>query len=132
MRVIDRRDWRDNVEHEKLFLMCIIYIYIYIYIYLCCLIVFPRILENFSICSIYVEDLMAVGVENGIAELHPRKYSVVCKKQSYCGEIEVGVTFIPKVFLNLIYELWAGCFVYYNENSNQHSALYMHLLLLKE
>ena len=108
------------------------YIYIYIYIYLCCLIVLSHILENFSICSIYVEDLMAVGVENGTAELHPRKYSVVRKEQSYCGEIEVGVTFTPKVFLNLIYELWAGCFVYYNENSNQHSALYMHLLLLKE
>nr|POE98762.1 isoform 2 of elicitor-responsive protein 1 [Quercus suber] len=43
--------------------------------------------------SIYVEDLMAVGVENGTAELHPRKYSVVRKDQSYCGEIQVGVTF---------------------------------------
>nr|POE98763.1 isoform 2 of elicitor-responsive protein 1 [Quercus suber] len=43
--------------------------------------------------NIYVEDLMAVGVENGTAELHPRKYSVVRKDQSYCGEIQVGVTF---------------------------------------
>uniref|UniRef100_A0A7N2R573 Uncharacterized protein n=1 Tax=Quercus lobata TaxID=97700 RepID=A0A7N2R573_QUELO len=42
-------------------------------------------------------DLMAVGVENGTAELQPRKYSVVRKEQSYCGEIEVGVTFTPKV-----------------------------------
>ena len=72
-------------------------------------------LDKFPICSIYVEDLMAVGVENGTAELHPRKYSVVRKDQSYCGEIEVGVTFTRKVFLNLIYELWVGCFVYYNE-----------------
>ncbi|KAM4104471.1 hypothetical protein ACJW30_06G160100 [Castanea mollissima] len=47
--------------------------------------------------TIYVEDLMAVGVENGTAELHPRKYSVVRKDQSYCGEIEVGVTFTRKV-----------------------------------
>ena len=62
-------------------------------------------LDKFSICSIYVKDLMAVGVENGTAELHPRKYSVVRKDQSYCGEIEVGVTFTQKVFLNLIYEI---------------------------
>ncbi|KAK7838199.1 16 kDa phloem protein 1 [Quercus suber] len=47
--------------------------------------------------TIYVEDLMALGVENGTAELHPRKYSVVRKDQSYCGEIEVGVTFTRKV-----------------------------------
>ncbi|KAL0003122.1 hypothetical protein SO802_016903 [Lithocarpus litseifolius] len=47
--------------------------------------------------TIYVEDLMAVGVEKGTAELHPRKYSVVRKDQSYCGEIEVGVTFTRKV-----------------------------------
>ena len=30
MRVIDRRDWRDNIEHGKQFFMCIIYIYIYL------------------------------------------------------------------------------------------------------
>ena len=66
-------------------------------------VVLPHILEEFSICSIYVEDLMAVGVENGTAELYPHEYSVVCKVQSYCGEIEVGVTFTRKVFLNLIY-----------------------------
>ena len=46
---------------------------------------------------------MAVGVENGTAELCPHKYSVVCKVQSYYGEIEVGVTFTRKVFLNHIY-----------------------------
>uniref|UniRef100_A0A2N9IQV5 C2 domain-containing protein n=1 Tax=Fagus sylvatica TaxID=28930 RepID=A0A2N9IQV5_FAGSY len=47
--------------------------------------------------TIYVEDLLAVGVENGTAELHPRKYRVVRTDQSYCGEIEVGVTFTRKV-----------------------------------
>ena len=57
------------------------------------MIVLPHILEKFSICSIYVEDLMAVGVENGTAELYPRKCSVVRKDQNYCGEIEVGVAF---------------------------------------
>ena len=48
---------------------------------------------------------MAVGVENGTTELYPRKYSVVRKDQSFCGEIEVGITFTRKVFLNLIYEI---------------------------
>ena len=67
------------------------------------MVVLPHILEEFSICSIYVEDLMAVRVENGTAELYPHKYSVVHKVQSYCGEIEVGVTFTQKVFMNLIY-----------------------------
>ena len=90
MRVIDWRDWRDNVKHGKQFLMCIIYIYIYIYI--CCLTVLPHIIEKFSIYSINVEDLMAVGVENGTAKLYPRKYSVVRKDHCYCGEIEVVVT----------------------------------------
>ena len=61
--------------------------------YLCCLIVLPHILEEFSICSIYVEDLMAIGVENGTAVLYPHKYRVFRKDQSYCGEIKVGVTF---------------------------------------
>ncbi|KAF7816438.1 elicitor-responsive protein 1 [Senna tora] len=46
---------------------------------------------------IYVEDLLAIGVENGSAELHPRKYNVVSADQSYCGEIEVGITFTLKV-----------------------------------
>ena len=46
-----------------------------------------------------------VGVENGNAELYPRKYSVVRKDHCYCGEIQVGVTFTQKVFLNLIYEI---------------------------
>ncbi|KAI4307621.1 hypothetical protein L6164_030790 [Bauhinia variegata] len=42
---------------------------------------------------IHVEDLLALGVENGAYELHPCKYRVVSADQSYCGEIEVGITF---------------------------------------
>ena len=56
------------------------------------MIVLPHVLYKFSICNIYVEDLMAIGVENGTAELHPLKYSVVRKDHCYCGEIEVVVT----------------------------------------
>ncbi|XP_021295944.1 elicitor-responsive protein 1 [Herrania umbratica] len=47
--------------------------------------------------TIYVEDLLAIGAENGNAELHPSKYSVVQADLSYCGEIQVGVTFARKV-----------------------------------
>ncbi|CAL5322505.1 hypothetical protein CsSME_00000796 [Camellia sinensis var. sinensis] len=47
--------------------------------------------------TIYLEDLLALGVENGNAKLHPLKYSVVSPDQNYCGEIQVGVTFTPKV-----------------------------------
>ncbi|KAK9283545.1 hypothetical protein L1049_011792 [Liquidambar formosana] len=46
--------------------------------------------------TIYLRDVLALGVENGSAELQPCKYSVVNADQSYCGEIEVGVTFTPK------------------------------------
>jgi len=66
-----------------------------------------------------VEDLLAEGVENGTSELHPRKYSVVKSDQTYCGEIQVGVTFTKKVLLNLLscdiyiyIYIAAGCFVY--------------------
>lgn len=47
--------------------------------------------------TIYLKDLLALGVENGIAELHPRKYSVVRADQSYRGEIRVGISFTPRV-----------------------------------
>uniref|UniRef100_A0A7N0V484 C2 domain-containing protein n=1 Tax=Kalanchoe fedtschenkoi TaxID=63787 RepID=A0A7N0V484_KALFE len=47
--------------------------------------------------SIYVEDLLAMGVENGSpAEMHPQRYRVVLADKSYCGQIQVGVTFTPK------------------------------------
>ncbi|XP_061363738.1 16 kDa phloem protein 1-like isoform X2 [Gastrolobium bilobum] len=45
---------------------------------------------------IHVKDLLVEGAENGSAELHPRKYVVVRADQSYCGEIEVGITFTRK------------------------------------
>ncbi|XP_047306857.1 16 kDa phloem protein 1 [Impatiens glandulifera] len=48
--------------------------------------------------TVYLEDLLAMGVENnGVAEMHPRKYSVVSCDQSYCGEIQVGIRFTPKI-----------------------------------
>ncbi|KAG5557650.1 hypothetical protein RHGRI_007785 [Rhododendron griersonianum] len=47
--------------------------------------------------TIYLEELLAQGVEKGNAELHPRKYSVVSSDKSYCGEIQVGFKFTPKV-----------------------------------
>ncbi|KAF9596812.1 hypothetical protein IFM89_013598 [Coptis chinensis] len=46
---------------------------------------------------IHVKDLLLLGAEKGTAELHPRKYCVVCADGSYRGEIQVGVTFTPKV-----------------------------------
>ncbi|KAJ1389423.1 C2 domain, partial [Sesbania bispinosa] len=46
--------------------------------------------------TIYVGDLLAQGIENGGAKLHPQKHRVVCENQSYCGEITVGITFTPK------------------------------------
>lgn len=52
---------------------------------------------HFFVFRIYVKDLLAEGAENGSAELHLRKYSVVQADQSYCGEIEVGITFTRKV-----------------------------------
>lgn len=52
----------------------------------------------YDICGrIYLEELLAQGVEKGNAELHPRKYSVVSSDKSYCGEIQVGIKFTPKV-----------------------------------
>ncbi|KAK7305731.1 hypothetical protein VNO77_43641 [Canavalia gladiata] len=39
---------------------------------------------------VYVEDLLAIGVEDGAAELKPLKYRVIRADQSYCGEINVG------------------------------------------
>ncbi|KAI4385658.1 hypothetical protein MLD38_003655 [Melastoma candidum] len=43
--------------------------------------------------SIFVEDLITLGVENGAAELHPTKYRVVQMDESYRGEIQVGIKF---------------------------------------
>ncbi|TKY56748.1 Elicitor-responsive protein 1 [Spatholobus suberectus] len=46
---------------------------------------------------IHVGDLLAQGVENGGAKLQTLKYRVVRANKSYCGEIDVGVTFTPRV-----------------------------------
>lgn len=53
---------------------------------------------------IYVKDLLAEGAENGSAEIRTRKYSVVRADQSYCGEIEVRITFKRKVTYFSSYE----------------------------
>nr|KYP48521.1 Elicitor-responsive protein 1 [Cajanus cajan] len=47
---------------------------------------------------IHVGDLLAQGVENGEAKLQTLKYRVVRANNSYCGEIDVGVSFAKKVF----------------------------------
>ena len=46
---------------------------------------------------IYVEDLLALGAENGVSELRAQKYSVVGANLNYSGEIQVGVSFTQKV-----------------------------------
>ncbi|KAK8976636.1 hypothetical protein V6N11_057236 [Hibiscus sabdariffa] len=43
--------------------------------------------------TIYVKDLLAVGAEEGNAEIHPAKQSVVNAENRYCGDITVGVAF---------------------------------------
>ncbi|KAM3338675.1 16 kDa phloem protein 1 isoform X1 [Capsicum galapagoense] len=46
--------------------------------------------------TIYLKEFIELGLENGKAEIHPKKYSVVGSDQCYCGEIQVGITFTPK------------------------------------
>ncbi|KAK7300716.1 hypothetical protein RJT34_11565 [Clitoria ternatea] len=55
---------------------------------------------------IHVGDLLAQGVENGSegAKLQTLKYRVVRANRSYCGEIDVGVTFTPKVDDEIVVE----------------------------
>jgi hypothetical protein len=47
-----------------------------------------------SLNRIYVKDLLA---ENGVAKLPALKYRVIRADQSYRGEIDVAITFTPKV-----------------------------------
>ncbi|KAK4798109.1 hypothetical protein SAY86_030435 [Trapa natans] len=47
--------------------------------------------------AIPVGDLLALGVEKGTAQMRPTKYRVVRSDNSYCGEIQVGVSFNLKV-----------------------------------
>ncbi|KAM7494897.1 hypothetical protein LguiB_029506 [Lonicera macranthoides] len=54
--------------------------------------------EKFTFrADIYLKELLALGVENGRAEIHTQKYSIVDCNQTYCGEIKVGITFTPKI-----------------------------------
>ncbi|KAI3985131.1 hypothetical protein MKX01_027217 [Papaver californicum] len=48
-------------------------------------------------------DLLALGVEKGRAEIHPRKYSVVGSNQSYNGGIRVGLIFTPTKVRNIYF-----------------------------
>ncbi|EYU33217.1 hypothetical protein ABFS82_06G145600 [Erythranthe guttata] len=43
--------------------------------------------------TIYVKELLELGVENGKAELGTQKYRVVLKDGTYYGEIRVGISF---------------------------------------
>ncbi|KAJ6803018.1 elicitor-responsive protein 1 isoform X2 [Iris pallida] len=47
--------------------------------------------------TINVADVITLGFENGIGEMHTTKHRVVLADQTYCGEIKVGVKFTPKV-----------------------------------
>ncbi|WOH12387.1 hypothetical protein DCAR_0831890 [Daucus carota subsp. sativus] len=47
--------------------------------------------------TIYLNDIFELGVENGTAVVEPTIYSVVDSNQRYSGEIQVGITFTPKV-----------------------------------
>ncbi|GAU31119.1 hypothetical protein TSUD_212260 [Trifolium subterraneum] len=53
---------------------------------------------------IYVKDLLVEGEQNGVAKLPPLKYRVIRANQSYRGEIDVAITFTPKVEDELIEE----------------------------
>lgn len=59
----------------------------------------------FSASRIYVEDLLAQGMENGTAELHSRKYSVVQADGTYFGEIQVGLGMTHKVPLTFSWSI---------------------------
>ncbi|XP_068667668.1 elicitor-responsive protein 1-like [Aristolochia californica] len=46
--------------------------------------------------SMYIEELLAQGVERGKAELHPAGQRVTLANKTYHGEIRVGVSFTRK------------------------------------
>lgn len=49
-----------------------------------------------------MKELIELGLEKGKAELRPQKYRVVFTDKTYCGEIQVGVTFTAKVTYEII------------------------------
>lgn len=70
----------------------------------CCTNVQTAVLPHLRIelmCRILVEDLLALGVEQGSAQMRPTKHRVVRADNSYCGEIQVGVSFNVKVHISL-------------------------------
>ncbi|XP_019191758.1 PREDICTED: elicitor-responsive protein 1 [Ipomoea nil] len=46
--------------------------------------------------TVHLKEVFELGIENGTYELHPQKYSVVDSDQSFCGEIQVGISFSLK------------------------------------
>nr|GMC63722.1 elicitor-responsive protein 1 isoform X2 [Ipomoea batatas] len=46
--------------------------------------------------TVHLKEVFELGIENGTYELHPHKYSVVGSDQSFCGEIQVAISFSPK------------------------------------
>ncbi|KAK3232148.1 hypothetical protein Dsin_004029 [Dipteronia sinensis] len=57
--------------------------------------------------TIYVEELLALGMENGTAQIHPRKYRVIAADQSYRGEIQVGITVTRRVIFTIFLQSWS-------------------------
>ncbi|XP_071709464.1 16 kDa phloem protein 1-like [Rutidosis leptorrhynchoides] len=46
--------------------------------------------------TIYLKEVLELGVENGTAEIRTQKYSVVNSSETYSGDIRVGITFTPR------------------------------------
>ncbi|KAL9230138.1 hypothetical protein vseg_005526 [Gypsophila vaccaria] len=46
--------------------------------------------------TIYVDDLLALGVENGSYEMRTAKYRLDAANGAYCGDIKIGVKFTCK------------------------------------
>ncbi|XP_010256915.1 PREDICTED: elicitor-responsive protein 1-like [Nelumbo nucifera] len=47
--------------------------------------------------TIYIKDVLSLGIDVGKAELPPRKYRLELADKTYKGEIRVGVSFTMKV-----------------------------------
>ncbi|KAI7751231.1 hypothetical protein M8C21_021300 [Ambrosia artemisiifolia] len=47
--------------------------------------------------TVYLKEVLEQGVADGSAELRPQKYRVVGSSQNYCGDMQVGITFTPRV-----------------------------------
>lgn len=104
-------------------------------------------IKSFRDCRIYVGDLLALGVENGTAEIHPRKYRVVHTNQTYWGEIQVGLTFTRKVLfspfpspyvflynvsLSFSLSMYMGTLLFHVSNANFRKSLETSLYLIQQ